>query len=40
MNLDVPMVFWIAGGGLLVIAVAVLVWVAMSGGQGGGNRPD
>lgn len=40
MSIDVPALFWIAGGALLVIVIAVLMWVAMSGGRGGRNRPD
>jgi hypothetical protein len=31
---------WIGGAVLVVIIAAVIVWVAMSGNRGGGNRPD
>jgi hypothetical protein len=33
-----PMLFWIAGGALLAIIAAVLLWVFM-GGRSGGDRP-
>jgi len=31
-------VFWIAGGALIAVIAAVLIWVAMS-GRGKGDRP-
>jgi len=36
---DIPILFWIGGGILLVIAISVVVWVVMSGGRGRDDRP-
>ena len=36
---DVSAVVWVAGGILLVVAIAVILWVVISGGRGRGDRP-
>jgi hypothetical protein len=37
--MDVSGLFWLGGVALVVVIAAVLIWVAMSGGRGGGSRP-
>ena len=38
--MDVAVVFWLGGAALIAVIAAILIWVAMSGNRGGGNRPD
>ena len=38
-TVDVPALVWVAGGILLVISIAVIIWVVMSGGRGRDDRP-